>query len=495
MSEPADSDQPDFEAEDTSAAPGHSLWNVMRHDAEEASADDPDASEQNGTEPTEQNKADMPDDSARPKGLWSVIEHGDEVEGKPNDQQSAESSDTDSPEIESPNEDDIEFESAAEFDEEGDEDFDDKSLESSDATVPEPAESHSSDAEGEAAGSNDDFPGTDGIDAAVRFPLAVQLDVPEPKKVSVRSGPTHASQSLVLGPLAAALSALCLLPVAAIWLLPTVVGGAALLYGCLAVGGGRRNSDQRAISASVGMLLGLVGIFAGPLWLNEAGDRWRHEQTSRAVTNNLQNIGAALSAFHDEQGRFPPGGTFRDSADGLPVGMHGWMTDLLPHHGHEELASQIDRRRPWSDPANGPALKTRVDAYLTPGTPYELTSTGHAPTHFAGVGGRVETDFGTGDLGIFGRNSQVARDDVIDGLSQTMVAGEIAQSIPAWGEPDNWRSIGAGLNKSPQGFGNTDDTGAHFLMADGSVRFLSNRTSLRTLQQLGTRNGSEPESR
>jgi hypothetical protein len=175
--------------------------------------------------------------------------------------------------------------------------------------------------------------------------------------------------------------------------------------------------------------------------------------------------------------------------------MHGWMTDLLPHLGYEQLSAQIDRGRPWSDPANGPAMQTRVEPFLTPDTPYEPTATGHAPTHFAGVGGRVETDFGTGDLGIFGRNSQVTRDDVIDGLSQTMVAGEIAQSIPAWGEPDNWRSIGQGLNQSPHGFGNAADTGAHFLMADGSVRFLSNRTSLRTLQRLATRNGSESESR
>jgi len=292
------------------------------------------------------------------------------------------------------------------------------------------------------------------------------------------------------------LSSLCLLPVMVLRILPAVAGFVALVNGGLALAQRKSESSRRQVAfAGIGLLLGLIGIFAGPLWLNEAGERWRHAKTSRIVKDKLERIGTAISVVHDQQNRFPPGGSFVDSADGLPIGMHGWMTDLLPHLGYDELAAQIDRRRPWSDPANGLALSTRVDAYLTPGMPYELTATGHAPTHFAGVGGRVATEFGTGDLGIFGRNSQVTRDDVIDGLSQTMVAGEIAQTIPAWGEPDNWRSIGAGLNQSPQGFGNADDTGAHFLMADGSVRFLSNRTSLRTLQKLSTRNGSESESR
>ncbi len=314
-----------------------------------------------------------------------------------------------------------------------------------------------------------------------------------PSAGSDRKRREPATLALVFGIAAAALLLLCLLPLTALRIIPGIAGLAALTYGCLALAKRRSGSSGwQVLFAGTGLSLGLVGLFAGPLWLNEAGERWRRKQTSRVVTANLQQIWAALDSFHSEHQRFPAGGSFADYADGLPIGMHGWMTDLLPHLGYEQLSAQIDRRRPWSDPANAPAMQTRVEIFLTPGTPYEPTPTDHAPTHFAGVGGRVETDFGTGDLGIFGRNSQLTRDDVIDGLSQTMIAGEVAQSIPAWGEPDNWRSIGAGLNKSPQGFGNGDDTGAHFLMADGSVRFLPNRMSLQTLQQLSTRNGSEP---
>ena len=40
-------------------------------------------------------------------------------------------------------------------------------------------------------------------------------------------------------------------------------------------------------------------------------------------------------------------------------------------------------------------------------------------------------------------------------------------------------------------FGNADGTGALFLMADGSVRFFSNKTSRKILEKLSTRDGAD----
>ena len=454
MADPEDNDRPASDDEEPSARPTHSLWDVMRHEGDGES------------KPAPEDVADVLDGGELSDPLLDASD------------------------------DEIEFAEATpegEFD--GTSDFaDDSGSESADSTgevVGEDCDLESSDVESGIEPKTDAFDALGGYPGLSVLPATKLIAFPTAGSNRTRREP--ATLALVFGIAAAALSLLCLLPLTALRIIPGIAGLASLTYGCLALAKRRSDSSGRhVLFAGAGLSLGLVGLFVGPLWLNEAGQRWRHEQTSRAVTANLQQIGAALDSFHSEHQRFPAGGSFADSADGLPIGMHGWMTDLLPHLGYEQLSAQIDRRRPWSDPANAPAMQTRVEPFLTPGTPYELTPTDHAPTHFAGVGGRVETDFGTGDLGIFGRNSQVTRDDVIDGLSQTMVAGEIAQSIPAWGEPDNWRSIGAGLNTSPQGFGNADDTGTHFLMADGSVRFLSNRTSLQTLQQLSTRNGSEP---
>ena len=55
--------------------------------------------------------------------------------------------------------------------------------------------------------------------------------------------------------------------------------------------------------------------------------------------------------------------------------------------------------------------------------------------------------------GLFSVNSKVRRQDVADGLSNTLAAGEIADQLPAWGDPENWRTVGKGINRDAQGFG------------------------------------------
>jgi hypothetical protein len=92
---------------------------------------------------------------------------------------------------------------------------------------------------------------------------------------------------------------------------------------------------------------------------------------------------------------------------------------------------------------------------------------------------------------LFGVNSKVTRKDVTDGQANTLAAGEIADNFPPWGDPENWRPIGKGINRDAQGFGNHDRTGACFLMADGSVRYFSNKTSTRVMTALSTRDGGE----
>ena len=95
------------------------------------------------------------------------------------------------------------------------------------------------------------------------------------------------------------------------------------------------------------------------------------------------------------------------------------------------------------------------------------------------------------NVGIFNRSSQVTQQDISDGMSQTLVAGEIPEGYRPWGEPGNWREIRAGLNQDNTSFGNAQRTGAMFLKADGSVQFLSNQVSLEILKSLSTRDGDD----
>jgi prepilin-type processing-associated H-X9-DG protein len=76
---------------------------------------------------------------------------------------------------------------------------------------------------------------------------------------------------------------------------------------------------------------------------------------------------------------------------------------------------------------------------------------------------------------------------ITDGPANTILAGEINSNFTPWGHPVNWRDPAKGLNQVPDGFGGPPSrNGVTFLMADGSVRFLHNRTSPEVLKALST---------
>jgi prepilin-type N-terminal cleavage/methylation domain-containing protein/prepilin-type processing-associated H-X9-DG protein len=113
--------------------------------------------------------------------------------------------------------------------------------------------------------------------------------------------------------------------------------------------------------------------------------------------------------------------------------------------------------------------------------------------------------------GMFALNPSVVRiRDVTDGTSMTLMVGEEAAK---WGPTGNanlesfrqWMDVVAvtttvrGVNRDAvaslgyygQGFGSFHPGGAHFLMADGSVRFTSENVSITTFNQAGTRAGND----
>ena len=60
-----------------------------------------------------------------------------------------------------------------------------------------------------------------------------------------------------------------------------------------------------------------------------------------------------------------------------------------------------------------------------------------------------------------------------------------------WGHPTNWRDPTVGLN-TPDGFGGPrGNGGANFVMADASVRFVSDKISPDMLRALTTPGGGE----
>ncbi len=166
---------------------------------------------------------------------------------------------------------------------------------------------------------------------------------------------------------------------------------------------------------------------------------------------------------------------------------------LLPYLGEDAAFDKLDLNLPYNKGKNADVMKRRIAAFLASGTDDSPLPNDFAVTHFVALSGQIDVEgVGRVSVGVMGRNSKLRHVDITDGLGNTLVAGEIAYDFPSWGAPGNYRMIGKGLNKGRAGgFGNSDHTGAMFLMADGSVRFISNKVDPQVLRNLSTRNGRE----
>lgn len=299
--------------------------------------------------------------------------------------------------------------------------------------------------------------------------------------------------SIILGFISLPVSLIAIYP--AIWSrIPSFACGfGALMLGYLAYNEIQRSRGKRQglFLAYSGMATGLFGMFAGPAIYAplDLYGKWCNQHTQ----GHLRQIGLATEAYFQQHHSFPSGGQFREVKQGEPQPMHGWMTLLLPNLPEGSgLSKQIDYSRPYDDPANQAAMSQIVSPFLAAGGSSELIQGKFGPAHFSGLGGITRLPDGTmAHVGVFDTNSATTREDILDGASNTLMAGEISSNYPAWGDPRNWRKISKGLNRGGDSFGNAQHTGAMFLMADGSVRFLTNATDPKVLQALSTRDGEE----
>jgi hypothetical protein len=221
-----------------------------------------------------------------------------------------------------------------------------------------------------------------------------------------------------------------------------------------------------------GLLLVCLGLAA---FLIPAVQSAREAARRTQSKNNLAQIGLALHNYHDLYKTFPPGGVY--AADGTPH--HSWQTMLLPYVDNVSLFSQIDFNVPWTDPRNEGYFRTVVFTYLNPSEPMQTTPEGFAVSHIAG------------NQHVFFENSRWRIADTIDGTSNTVFAGEVAAGFKAWGDPTNIRDPAAGIRHDATTFGRTNAEGCHFLLMDGSVRFLSQDVDPAVLKAIATPKGGE----
>ena len=240
--------------------------------------------------------------------------------------------------------------------------------------------------------------------------------------------------------------------------------------------------------------------------------------------NNLKQIGLALHNYHDQFQVFPPGtGLSSQSPDpGYTVDLttanraaaYGWAAYILPQLDQSALYNQLNVSGLelcllMQQPALRPLAQTVIPAYRCPSDMAPNLNTSRAFTNaiFA------DTSVGTSSYaavhgtrwshgvdwiqnlkdpyGMFWPASRIGVRDVTDGTSNTLMVGERNWDYLSaiWigtrnytGNGDvglrqnlgitNWQINLPGTN-APRAFHSAHTGGAFFLLADGSVRFLS----------------------
>jgi len=226
--------------------------------------------------------------------------------------------------------------------------------------------------------------------------------------------------------------------------------------------------------------------------------------------NNLMQIGLALANYESAWERLPQGSVDTNRPiRNVAVGYHvGWVVRILPHMDLKTAYDQFDFSAGVYDKRNTLPLSGMIHCFRCP-------SSGGGG--YSGCHHDVEAPIDIDNSGVLILNRCITREDITDGISNTIYVGETNDGGVFWqyGTRDTLRNTGTPLNAgkaarlpgtapisarplSPLyvgGFGSSHAGGANFLFGDGAVRFLSEAISTPIYQQLGHRSdGQLPES-
>jgi type II secretory pathway pseudopilin PulG len=224
--------------------------------------------------------------------------------------------------------------------------------------------------------------------------------------------------------------------------------------------------------------------------------------------NNLMQIGLALGNYESAHECLPPGsvdvgGPVQNNGTGYQF---GWMVQILPHLDQENVYDTFDFSVSVYNKKNAAAASVTLPFTC----PSSVAKVGYAACHHD-----VEAPIDVDNHGVMFLNSSVRRDDIRDGASHTIFAGEAgATSGLGWasGSRDTLRNTGYPINSMAPigargavpiappvnaglltvgGFDSAHYSGANFLFGDGTVRFIGDNISMKIYRQLGHRSDGE----
>jgi prepilin-type N-terminal cleavage/methylation domain-containing protein len=313
-------------------------------------------------------------------------------------------------------------------------------------------------------------------------------------------------------------------------------------------GFGKQQRRQGFTLIELLVVVAIIGILIGMLL--PAVQKVREAANRMKCANNLKQIGIALHNYHDGMGRFPSGtnDTYKpnysaanwcDADSDVTSAREPWTVAILPFLEDQARYAKFNLNAQFTTTSNIVGTAQNNTQFLTNNRHYQCpsdpnsTPTANNNNYFAVQGGGTTPDCSTqAATRVFFRNgiiyfqSQTRMADVLDGTSNVFLVGETKYCLTPLGRSDgahvSWASGGKIFNdgfgvpltmaatmlqpNSIAGSGATQDTltyqsrvfgsfhvrGTNFLLADGSVQFISDNINLSTFQQLGVRNDGLP---
>jgi len=260
--------------------------------------------------------------------------------------------------------------------------------------------------------------------------------------------------------------------------------------------------------------------------------------------NNLKQIGLSFHNYHEVMRLLPPGyvagsAELSDTSPGW-----GWGAMILPYLEQSALNGKLNYRVSLIDPANATQGQTFLPGFVCPSdivTPNAFTISSDAagttpvvqvtPCSYVGCVGNDASEVDDNTVpwnGVLYRNSKIRLADITDGTTYTIVvaerswcevngtwigapnagliqAGKLNRNAPATasaafailGHAHFINGIGQDGDANMDDFSSQHPAGAHFLFADGSVRYLQSTVTddptgwPAIVQAMGTRSGGE----